>query len=667
MCAKKTNNIPDTKYPSGSDFYFIFLLIVILLTAFFSGGRELISVIATNIVITSVLILFMAKGYWKSRNNKEETVIFGLLIVWLVTVSLSMCVSISRSVSLMQLLILTVYWLIFSSFAFGYYEKKNILISLIVYSASLLSLVGLYFYLTGSYYRLTSTFYWPNPFAGYLLLILPLAICSFFYSQRKILDACCLVLLIGSFILTGSRAAFLSSLIGLFFFLFILSLRRDVYKRIKYNRNFLAALTLLVLLSITLSLSLNFIKGDGLGFIKRINVVENGLDSSFNSKLDYWQAGWEIFKKHPLLGSGPDTFGMLYPSYQSSPINSGKYAHSLYLEMLAENGIVGLAAFIVLVGFIFFVRRKEILADNFKLALAIAIVCFLAHNVIDIDWHFPASVLLFWAILGLLYNNQQEDAIMIDKAAGNTWKWQKYGWMAAACLLLLANIILLASQAYLEQGKEAQAGNDHSDAAELFRKSLSFFKNPESLRSLVYSEYVLAQNENDQGKKKDILIAASSDADELVRIEGVNSQNYLLRSYIHIANGDEEAAEKDLSEAISRDRFNHPEYYRELSNLFIKQKRWQEAKKTVEDILKFYPDNVVVQKMGILYAGQKSMTGIELVISDLYYNLGYIQFVQKQNDLASISLEKAVYYHSENKKAEDLKQVIKSGSEFNLK
>ena len=60
----------------------------------------------------------------------------------------------------------------------------------------------------------------------------------------------------------------------------------------------------------------------------------------------YWRVAWEDFETRPLVGSGSGTFGRYWLEHR--PV--GKFvrdAHSLYLETLAELGVVGLVVLVV--------------------------------------------------------------------------------------------------------------------------------------------------------------------------------------------------------------------------------------------------------------------------------------------------------------------------------
>ncbi len=72
-----------------------------------------------------------------------------------------------------------------------------------------------------------------------------------------------------------------------------------------------------------------------------------------DTRIAFWLVASAMFNDAPLLGRGPRTFGVFYHAYLRTlkipdwlPIDHGvvPWAHNLYLEALAEQGVVGLAA-----------------------------------------------------------------------------------------------------------------------------------------------------------------------------------------------------------------------------------------------------------------------------------------------------------------------------------
>lgn len=135
-------------------------------------------------------------------------------------------------------------------------------------------------------------------------------------------------------------------------------------------------------------------------------------------RVSNWQAALDQFRLAPVLGTGAGThlyLGRLFrrPELQSDPI----HAHSDYLELLAEYGLIGAACMAVFLAlhaahaFRAMTRRAGALrtadaAGDDDLALVIgALTAFAAlgaHSALDFNLHIPGNALVMAFIFGLL-------------------------------------------------------------------------------------------------------------------------------------------------------------------------------------------------------------------------------------------------------------------------
>ncbi|OFW62048.1 MAG: hypothetical protein A2133_09430 [Actinobacteria bacterium RBG_16_64_13] len=60
-----------------------------------------------------------------------------------------------------------------------------------------------------------------------------------------------------------------------------------------------------------------------------------------NGRVDIWRVAWEEFKAEPVTGVGADNFVFRYDQLRSSEIAKPEHPHSLFLQVLAETGIIG--------------------------------------------------------------------------------------------------------------------------------------------------------------------------------------------------------------------------------------------------------------------------------------------------------------------------------------
>jgi len=73
-------------------------------------------------------------------------------------------------------------------------------------------------------------------------------------------------------------------------------------------------------------------------------------DTSFRGRLGAWEGARNIVRDRPFVGGGFHTFqGWVWDAY-FPPEGQGHDAHSIYFEMLGEQGYTGLALFLLLLG-----------------------------------------------------------------------------------------------------------------------------------------------------------------------------------------------------------------------------------------------------------------------------------------------------------------------------
>jgi tetratricopeptide (TPR) repeat protein len=104
-----------------------------------------------------------------------------------------------------------------------------------------------------------------------------------------------------------------------------------------------------------------------------------------------WSVAWKDAKGHPLLGGGAGSFEQYWRVHRPGP-QEVRDAHSLYMETLAELGIVGLGLLVLMLGIpLLAVRHRRLQLVPFALG---AYAAFLLHAGADWDWEMPAITLL---------------------------------------------------------------------------------------------------------------------------------------------------------------------------------------------------------------------------------------------------------------------------------
>ncbi len=349
------------------------------------------------------------------------------LLIFLAAISFSLLTTLSLQYSLKGLLV----WLevlglyLFVATAL---EEKGVKVAIIaiLIAGSLEALLGVYqfllgvgpesFILFGRFSRAYGTFGQPNPFGGYLGLILPLTVAITFAGWRRFksllfwgLGAIGLTVMGTAMVMSWSRGAWLGSLAALVFVAMVgfwteafgpkligvpVGIGAGVLSGLWFGARDMALGTLVgglvailiggltatalrrrwgfPLLTLLLLLGVFFFLLGGGGLIPtalverlldflpylRVTSVEGIPLSDENyaivERLAHWQAAWRMVSDNPLLGVGIGNYVPVYAAYALPGWEDPMgHAHNYYLNIAAEAGLVGLGGYLFLWGAIF--------------------------------------------------------------------------------------------------------------------------------------------------------------------------------------------------------------------------------------------------------------------------------------------------------------------------
>jgi len=121
-----------------------------------------------------------------------------------------------------------------------------------------------------------------------------------------------------------------------------------------------------------------------------------------NGRLGLWRVALEGFSRAPLIGQGAGTYQILWVGGRSSDFDAVD-AHSLYLEVLAELGLVGLVllavALLTLLGRL--ATRARGRERSLYAVLVASMLAWAIHAGVDWDWEMPVVTAWLFGLGGL--------------------------------------------------------------------------------------------------------------------------------------------------------------------------------------------------------------------------------------------------------------------------
>ncbi|MEI7729287.1 MAG: O-antigen ligase family protein [Verrucomicrobiota bacterium] len=259
--------------------------------------------------------------------------------------------------------------------------------------------------------RGSGTFFCPNSLAGFLEMLLPVAVMSAFsrrsgHAARIILGYAAMVILAGIAV-TYSRGGWVACAVALTLLL------------IFGTRNIRARLIILVIL-------LGLTVGGYYSIKQAHRVVQRRVGEAMNMGHDrdlryrIWPAAAELWLNQPWWGVGPAHFDHRFPPYRD-PVNRMQarpvYVHNDFLNTLTDYGVVGFAL-MGAVWFLVFVgasqtwnRMSHATSDGaalrssksaFVAGAALGLIAILVHSLVDFNLHIPANALLAVTLMAFL-------------------------------------------------------------------------------------------------------------------------------------------------------------------------------------------------------------------------------------------------------------------------
>ena len=196
-----------------------------------------------------------------------------------------------------------------------------------------------------------STFGNPNHLGGYLAMLLPIALVLGTASKRlfvRVAAGVFVVAVLVELLRTAARGAWVATMAALFVLLLA------VLPELKRRPLLMAGTGAAVLVVIGAGMAAF---GRRLLHERLSQLFASGGHTPVQQRFDIWNVAFHLALGRPLVGIGPDNFALVYPQHQSAawvralgPNYLVNGAHNILMNILADEGFVGLLLFLLLIG-----------------------------------------------------------------------------------------------------------------------------------------------------------------------------------------------------------------------------------------------------------------------------------------------------------------------------
>jgi len=386
-----------------------------------------ISIKIDHILIIFVFVIFLIKNLIAKKLTIPKDPVRYLIILFISTLTFSLSTAINLERSLQVLVFMFLMFIVYLATTFIVSNKKVLIYVLygLIFGAIFQGALGLFQFAgdavgisstitllkegydksTFGFARVQGTAIEPLYFANYILIPFFLSVILLLRGQsgklmNKIIFYALSGVLMINFILAISRGAYIAMAAT------ILIMIISQYKLILRAKAILTTLVIVLLVSVGSYLAL--VKSEPRAideFVGHLMINDATEGESVVSRVNASQEAYEIFLDHPTFGAGLGNYGPIVQNDPPRVPDSGWFiVNNEYMELLAENGVVGLLMFLVLLVFVFARALLGIKKETDQFVKAVLIGLTLALFGVLVQYLTFSTLYIFhiWFLIGLI-------------------------------------------------------------------------------------------------------------------------------------------------------------------------------------------------------------------------------------------------------------------------
>ncbi len=233
-----------------------------------------------------------------------------------------------------------------------------------------------------TYLRAIGVFPDPHMFSFFLGMLLPFALGLFFKTKNKFYLVIFFAMLLAD-LLSFSRGGYLGLALGI--------LVAGIFLGNKLKSKYKLALIFAVVLA---SISLAIPGPISQRFFSSFNFKEG----SNQGRIEIWKQAGGVILAHPFFGVGIGNYPLEIKA--AADYREPIYAHSNSLDIAAETGLINLAVWLGLTGFLIFTFFGKFKRDILFFCAGISVIIFSAHSLVETSLYSPIVLPVFLVVAG---------------------------------------------------------------------------------------------------------------------------------------------------------------------------------------------------------------------------------------------------------------------------
>ncbi len=583
-----------------------------------TGGQEPLAVLISTLALLLGALMLWRQPEVRKLKRGPLSMIYAALVVWGL---LSLFWSVNRYSTVLWIVQLVMAGLVFR-LAYSVAREaggKELLVRLYLGSAAVFAVYGLWLYVTGSYPRLTGSFYWANPAAAYLMPAI-LITADRLKRGNGWLWAGALAFFGAVFALADSRGATLVLLLVAGLYLLVSRHKKAYWITLLFA--IIAGVTLTIVMVQVRSIPGNAVTSTAPG--ERFKEAALGESQSGKDRINYLISSVRLWEDHPFLGTGAGTFRDVHPGRQIAVVSASANAHNFYVQALPELGLLGVFLVVMLATILLFGLLRGLLGGGENLPIVLGCAALLMHIGLDIDASYPALLGLTALLAGLVYSQ--------GKTEGVVFSWRV---PAVAALLLVPVIPYYQGSVLAERASAYQADGDITGAAEYYgRAHEGLVYNPDWINAEGIALYTLAGGAT-AGERARLSSLALDRAHQAEALDPRDGQHHQLAGRVLALRGDYAAAAQELKRALQLDPFDHPDYAYDLARMQSFEGNTAAALQTARSMLANYPLQVI-QNRSADVALRPALVGLATYVGSTELAAGNLAAAREAADQAAM-------------------------------